>query len=74
VYSELLKSPERTFWEFHELLPDEEEREVLAKQEEEETNRIELVSNIICRESKLHIFEYRLFDASRNNRLNSVRI
>lgn len=31
---------ERVFYDFDKLLPDEEEREVLVKQEEEETNRI----------------------------------
>ena len=40
---------ERTFYEFSQLLPEEEEREVIKKQEEEEIERIEMLQAIEMR-------------------------
>lgn len=45
---------ERTFYEFDQLLPDEEEREVVRSQIEEETNRIEMEQAIQQRKEYIH--------------------
>lgn len=45
---------ERIFYEFSQLLPDEQEREVIKMQIEEETNRIELEQSIQQRKEYIH--------------------
>lgn len=53
---------ERIFYDFDQLLPDEEEREVLAKQEEEEINRIGKYQTNMCQNwnrKANNIFYYR---------------
>lgn len=45
---------ERVFYEFDQLLPDEEEREVIKSQIDEETNRIEMEQAIQQRKEYIH--------------------